>query len=251
MRRQVLGLVVLAALAAGGCVTAPPPPVRLYVHVDRLAADKVQSYEAARLRFASLLRQHGVSDHTGLYLKVGDTTYYAVASFGRWGDLDRLRAQQGRALGHVDHAAVERYWHDSDEALVFPHAGEIWVEQPSVSYVPTGRRLGDAVEVVFEDVAPTAEAAYEAAWRQIAAALARAHYPVERRTYFSSPGTGRMVSFWLAPSAAVARAAPTVAEAVAGVLGVERAAELMRRWRACVVGAESFAVEAQPEMSSF
>jgi hypothetical protein len=239
------------ALAGGCATTAPPPPVRLAVHVDRLAADGVHAFEAARLRFVGALAHAGVSDHTGLYLKIGDSTYYSIVSFGKWRDLDRLAAERKRALARVDPAALHAYWHDSDENLVFPHAGEIWTEQAALSYLPTGRRLGDAVELVLEEVAPTAEAAYEATWKQIARALGQARYPVERRTYFSSPGSGRMVSFWLAPSPAVATAAPTLQQALASVLGAARAAALLQRWHDCVLRAESFPVVAEPRLSSY
>lgn len=238
------------ALAAGGCATAPPP-VRLAVHVDRLAAGEVQRFEAARLRFAAELARRGVSDHTGLYLKIGDSTYYSVVTFGRWRDLDRLAAARRRALGRVDPAALRAYRQDSDASLVFPHASEIWTEQPELSYAPTGRRLGDAVELVLEDVKPTAEEEYAAVWRQIARALGQAHYPVEKRTYFSSPGSGRTLSFWLAPSAAAVQAAPTLQQALAGVLGVAGATALLQRWHDCVLRAQSFAVAAQPAMSSY
>ena len=249
MRGQGGRIAVLALLAAG-CATAPPP-VRLAVHVDRLAAAEVPRFEAARLRFVDELGRHGLSDHTGLYLKIGDSTYYSVVTFGRWRDLDRLAAARRRTLARVNPAALHAYWHDSDASLVFPHASEIWTEEPELSYTPTGRRLGDAVELVLEDVAPTAEEAYAAVWKEIVRALAQAHYPVERRTYFSSPGSGRTLSFWLAPSPAVMRAAPTLEQALAGVLGVARAAALLQRWRACVLAAQSFPVAAQPKMSSY
>jgi hypothetical protein len=238
-------------LAAGCASTTPPPPTRFIVHVDRLAPEKVPGFEAARLRFASLLRDRGVSDKTGLYLKVGDSTYYSLVSFGAWRDLDVMRAAQRQAQKKVGQAALEAYWRDSDVALVFPHAGEIWSEQRSLSYVPTGRRLPDAVQVVIEDVAPAAEEGYEAAWKEIIVALTQARYPVERRSYFSTVGTGRMLTFWLAPSVAVMKAAPTLQQALTGVLGPEKADALLERWRKSVQSAQTFDVEAKPEMSAY
>jgi len=107
-------------------------------------------------------------------------------------------------------------------------------------------RLG--VQVVIEDVKPTAD--YEAAWKPIATALAQAKYPLERRTYFSSYGTGRTLSFWMAPSAAVLKAAPTVEQAVASVVGAERAKALVEAWRACLVATQTLDVEPKLEMSS-
>ncbi len=203
------------------------------------------------MRFAKLLHDHHVSDGTGLYLKVGDSTYYSIVTFGAWRDLDVAREARRRALGKLDRAAVEQYWHDSDVALVFPHAGEIWSEQPTVSYVPTGRRLADAVRVVIEEVAPTAEDAYEAAWKEIAAALARARYPIERRCYLSTVGTGRLLSFWLAPSAAVMKAAPTLQQALTGAVGADQAEALLARWQKSVQSTQTLDVEAKPQMSSY
>jgi hypothetical protein len=97
-------------------------------------------------------------------------------------------------------------------------------------------------------VRPTAD--YEAAWKPIAAALAQAKYPLERRTYFAGYGSGRMLSFWLAPSAAVVKAAPTLQQALTGVVGEERAKALLAAWRACVLSSQTLDVEARPEMSS-
>jgi hypothetical protein len=235
---------------AAGCVMTQPSPARLSVHVDRLAPDKVQAFEAARLRFVGVLRQKGKSDRRGLFLKVGDSTYYSVITFGAWRDLDRLRHDRARAEKAVGKEEAAAYHRDSDAALVFPHASEIWVAQPEVSYVPTGRRLPDAVQLVIEDVKPTAEEAYEAAWKQIARALTEAKYPVERRTYFSAYGTGRMLSFWLAPSPAVVKTAPTLQQALTSVLGADKAHALLEAWRAAVQGSQTLDVEAELEMSS-
>jgi len=251
VRGQVGRIAVLLTLAAGCATTQPPRTTRLVVHVDRLAADRVQAFEAARLRFVDVLKQAGKSDHRGLFLKVGESTYYSIVSFGAWQDLDRLQQERVRAEKKLPRAALAQYDHDCDETLVFPHASEIWVEQPAVSYVPTGRRLPDAVQLVIEDVRPTAEKTYEATWKEIAAALGRAQYPVERRSYFSQYGTGRMLSFWLAPSRAVMKAAPTLQQALVGVLGAEKANALLERWRASVHGSQTLEVEAKPELSSF
>jgi len=162
--------------------------------------------------------------------------------------LEGISAQRRKATQAMGAAASE-YDRLCDETLVYPHASEIWSAEPALSYLPTGRRLGDAVELVIEEVRPTAD--YEAAWKPIAAALAQAKYPVERRSFFSSYGTGRVLSFWLAPSAAVLRAAPTVAQALESVVGAERAQALMSAWHACVLSSQTLAVEPKPEMTSF
>lgn len=209
----------------------------------------MSQFESARLSFAGLLRARGLSDRRGLYLKVGAHTYYSVVSFGRYQELDRLRADRVRALGKIARATTDEYDRLSDESLVFPHASEIWTEEPGLSYLPTGMRLTEAVQVVIEDVKPTAD--YEAAWKPVAEALGKAKYPVERRTYFSNFGSGRTLSFWLAPSVAVMKAAPTLLQALTGVVGAEKAAALLEAWRACVQSSQELEVEARPEMSAY
>jgi len=234
-------------MGAAGCVTTQPPPNRLLVHVDTLDPEKLAQFEQARVQFVSVLRARHKSDRRGLYIKVGTNTYWSVTSFARWRELEQIgdeRAKVTRALARES----EAYDKLCDETLVFPHASELWREEPALSYVPTGRRLEDAVQVVIEDVKPTAD--YEAAWKPIATALAQAKYPLERRTYFSSYGTGRTLSFWMAPSAAVLKAAPTVEQAVASVVGAERAKALVEAWRACLVATQTLDVEPKLEMSS-
>jgi hypothetical protein len=232
-------------MAAAGCATAPPP-ARLAVHVDTLDPQKLQQYEA-RVRFVTQLRVAHQTDRRGLFLKIGNNTYYSVVSFGVWRELDAVGAARRKTTAQMGASATE-YSRLCDESLVFPHTSEIWSAEPALSYLPTGRRLTDAVQVVIEDVKPTAD--YEAAWKAIAAALAQAKYPLERRTYFSSYGSGRVLSFWLAPSVAVLKAAPTIEQAVVGVVGADRAKALLEAWRACVLATQTLDVEPKPEMSS-
>jgi hypothetical protein len=245
--RSQAGLAAIALACTAGCATAPSA-AWLSVHVDTLDPDKIAQFEQARVRFVQLLRQRGTSDHRGLYLKIGDRTYWSVVSFGAFADLDKLRADRTRATQPLG-AALTEYDRLCDETLVFPHASEIWTEEPALSYLPKGRRLSDALEVVIEDVKPTAD--YEAAWKPIAAALKQAQYPIERRTYFSAYGSGRVLSFWMAPSRAVLKAAPTIEQALVATVGEARAVELMRAWRDCVVQQQRLDVESKPEMTSY
>lgn len=199
------------------------------------------------MRWVTLLRTTHRTDRRGLYLKIGGNTYYSVVSFARWRDLETIGDERAKTNAALAGDAKE-YDRLSDESLVFPHTSEIWREEPALSYLPTGRRLTDAVQVVIEDVKPTAD--YEAAWKPIAAALAQAKFPVERRTFFAGYGSGRVLSFWLAPSAAVLKAAPTLQQALTAVVGEARAQELVAAWRACVLSSQTLDVEAKPEMSS-
>lgn len=235
-------------VTAAGCASTQPPPNRLLVHVDTVDPPKLQQFENARAHFVALLRDQRKSDRRGLYLKIGENTFYSVVTFGRWRELDAIGAERRKTNAQMGAAAAE-YDRLSDDALVFPHASEIWSEEPALSYLPTGRRLTDAVELTIEDVKPTAD--YEAAWKPIAAALAQAKYPVERRSYFSSYGSGRVLSFWLAPSRAVRDTAPTIEQVLESVVGAERAKALVAAWRACVLQSQTFDVEAKPEMTSY
>jgi hypothetical protein len=248
VRRQARRLILVAAAVAAGCASTQPPPVRLLVHVDTIDPPRLQQFENARVRWVAELRDKHKSDRRGLYLKIGANTYYSMVTFGRWRELDEVGAARRKTTAQMGAAATE-YDRLCDEALVFPHTSEIWSEEPALSYLPTGRRLTDAVELVIEEVKPTAD--YEAAWKPIAAALAQARYPVERRSYFSSYGTGRVLSFWLAPSAAVRKGAPTIEQALESVLGAERAQSLMVAWRACVSSSQTYEVEPKPEMTSY
>ncbi|HEY1584396.1 MAG TPA: hypothetical protein VGH63_01840, partial [Polyangia bacterium] len=181
------------------------------------------------------------------YMTIGANTYYSVGSFARWRDLETIGDERAKTSASLPSEA-RQYDRLCDETLAFPHTSEIWREEPELSYLPTGRRLTEAVQLVIEDVKPTAD--YEAAWKPIAAALAQAKFPVERRTFFSSYGSGRTLSFWLAPSAAVLKAAPTLQQALTSVVGEERAQALLAAWRACVLSSQTLDVEAKPEMSS-
>jgi hypothetical protein len=233
---------------AAGCATAPPPLTRLYVHVDTLHPDKVEQFETARVSFVRLLRERRISDRRGLYLKIGSNTYYSMVPFGAFRDLDQLRVERTKAVAPLGRA-LEEYDRSCDESLVFPHTTELWTEEPALSYVPSGRKLEDAQQLVIEDVKPTAD--YDAAWKPIAAALAQAKYPVERRTYFSAYGSGRTLSFWLAASRAVLKAAPTIEQALVATVGEARAVELLRAWRECLLHQQTLDVEARPDMTSY
>jgi hypothetical protein len=257
--RQVLRRVrrqdglALCLLLAVGCATMAstkqPPPERLLVHIDTLAPDKLQQFADARRRWVAELRRRGLSDRRGDYLQIGERTFYSVERLGPWRDLDRLGGERRRVMRKMGALGTE-YDRVSDEALVFPHASEIWVEQPELGYLPSGRPLTEALQLVIEDVDPNAYADYEAAWRPIAAALAAAHYPVERRTYFAAYGSGRICSFWLAPSRTVIATAPPIEQLLATQLGTTRAAELMRAWRAALLHVQTLDVAVDPALSS-
>ena len=55
----------------------------------------------------------------------------------------------------------------------------------------------------------------------------------------------------LAPSVAVMKAAPTLQQTLSCVLGQDKADALLERWRKSVQSAQTFDVEAKPELSAY
>jgi hypothetical protein len=251
--RRLTGLVV--ALALVGCATTkgPAAPSRLSVHIDTIAPPSLQRFVDARLKYVAYLKTRGASDLRGTYLQIGEHTFYSVSYFHRLIDLVRHSEESQRRLKRVEAKAEEQYDRDCDASLVFPHMNELWTERGELEYgAPTATALidADAAELVVESVKPTMEAQYWETWPTIKAALATVKYPLTRVTYLASIGSGKLMTFWLAPSEAVLKAAPPLAQALALSVGEARAAELLGRWRECVVATETFHVTVRHDMAS-
>jgi hypothetical protein len=256
-RGLIARALVVAALALGGCATvhasAPEKPRRLAVHIDTIDPGSLQRFVDARLKYVGYLREHGASDLRGTYLQIGEHTFYLVYYFQGWGDLTRHGEEQARRLKNVDEKVEQEYHRDCDESLVFPHLNELWSERKELELgAPSPTALIDAEvgELVIESVKPTMEDQYSDTWPIIKAALEQAKYPLARVTYWANYGSGRMMSFWLAPSQAVLKAAPPLAQALAVAVGEERAAELLQKWRECVVATETHPVTVRHDMAS-
>jgi hypothetical protein len=260
VRREDRGVVfafALLALGLAGCATAQRPagPPRLTVHVDNVDPAKLQDFIDARLKWVSHLKERGASDLRGHYFLVGNHTFYSLVPFADFRELAARGALVERRMRHVDQRAGDEYDRVCDGALIFPHKSEIWAPVPALDYAPpapltlTLTTAGYA-ELVLEDVKPTAQESYERAWGEMRQALAKVAYPLTRVTYFSRYGTGRMLSFWLAPSEGALRAAPTLPQALAAALGPLRAGELIQKWRDAVVQTETESVMPQPAMAS-
>jgi hypothetical protein len=245
---------VAAALALGGCATVKAPaPARLSVHIDTIDPASMQRFVDARLRWVAYLRGRGASDLRGTYLQIGEHTFYSVFTFHKLTDLVRHGRDQLRRLEHVDAKMGQEYDRDSDESLVFPHTSELWTERSELAFgVPSPTALIDAnaAELVMESVKPTMQNQYWDIWPQIKTALEQVKYPLTRVTYLASIGSGKLMTFWLAPSEAVLKAAPPLAQALAVSIGEERAAQLLEKWRACVVATETHRVTVRHDMAS-
>lgn len=217
----------------------------MVVHVDNINAAKVAQFEAARARFVEQLGKRGLDDHRGHYFKVGATTFFSLAPMEDFAGLHALISQRRAAVAKMA-GTVEEYDRLSDEGLVFPHANEIWSARPDLAYLPTGLSLDHAVDLVVEQLHPMCDAG--ALWKPVAQALTQAHYPLERRTYFSAYGTGKMLSFWLAPDV---HAPPdgTLEDAVAQAAGTEQAAALLRGVASCVIHSQRMPVRFMRQMT--
>ncbi len=236
---------VPAAPAVSLAVQAPSV-VRYAVHVDTLDPAKVAQFEDARVAFVKELGRRGTSDDRGLYLRIGKDTYWSVVRFSSWADLDTLGVRRKKAQKELT-GVVEEYDRLSDESLVFPHKNEIWTERLDFSYLPTGRDLREAVRVEIADLKPTAD--YAAAWAPIVTALEKMRYPIERRAFVSSFGSGRLVTFMLARGSELAET-PPLDRALATALGEAEAQKLLADLAACVVATETHEVLARPDMAS-
>jgi hypothetical protein len=235
-----------AAAAVTTASVQAPSVARYAVHIDTLDPAKVAQFEQARVEFVKELGRRGTSDHRGLYLRIGNDTYWSVVRFSSWADLDALGVRRKEAQQQLK-GVVEEYDRLSDESLVFPHKNEIWTERLDFSYLPTGRDLREAVRVEIADLEPTAD--YAAAWAPIAAALEKMRYPVERRAFVSSFGSGRLLSFTLARGSELTEV-PPLDRALAATLGEAEAQKLLGELAACVERTETRDVLARQDMAS-
>jgi hypothetical protein len=252
--RLARGAFAVAALALVGCATtqAPTGPARLSVHIDTLDPALFQHFVDARLKWLAYLRPRGASDLRGTYLQVGDHTLYSVYYFHRWEDLARHGREAERRLRQIPDSVGKEY-DSADSALIFPHTSELWTERKELEFgspSPTALINAEAAELVIESVKPTMADQYWDTWPAIKTALEQVKYPLMRVTYLANYGSGRMMSFWLAPSEAVLKAAPPLAQAVAVAVGEGRASELLKKWRECVIATETHPVTVRHDMAS-
>lgn len=250
----MLSLTAAIALSAAGCATTKDTgPPRMSVHVDTLDPALVKTFVDGRIKFVAHLRAHGDSDLRGTYLQIDDHTFFSLYPFHTWPDLSKHAAENLKRTTHVGKKEADEYDRDSDRSLVFPHKSEIWIEEPDLDYgkpTPTALLEANVASLQIEDVRTTMDQQYWGSWEPIAKALAQVKYPLQRVVYHSFYGSGRILSFWLAPSDAVLKAAPPIAQALALAVGEVRAAELLKAWRDCVIATESHDVIVRHDMAS-
>ena len=243
-------------LALSACASKVGPPRYRVVHIDTLAPEKATQFEAARRAFVVELRRTGASDLRGRFFQVVGVGFLTLRTLARFGELDERGPAVARAMQGVPAEARERYDRLSDEALVFPHASEVWVVDEDLGYAPAGAALTEtsagAARLVIEETRPdtASEERYGAVWEEIKRALGKTRYPLARIAYRSVYGGGRLVTMWLAGSPGELAAAPTVEAALTGELGAARCAELLAAWDACVLRREMHELVPRPDLSS-
>ncbi|MGE0546829.1 MAG: hypothetical protein AB7O24_03840 [Kofleriaceae bacterium] len=255
------------ALAIAACAPAATHPAQISsdrvassayrtVHIDTVAPALKPQFEAARVEWLRHLAAGRTSDQRGVFIAVGDHTFFTLRPFSQFEELDHRGAARRSALSTVDPAALKRYDDQSDAALVFPHRNEIWSYEEALSYRaangPVDECGATAGRLVIESIRPTPpfEAQYQAAWAEIRAALQRVGYPLTRIGYASYYGDGRVFSFWLANSRDQLARAPSIEDALINAVGAATAAELLRRLSECVVATETHEITPRADLSN-
>jgi hypothetical protein len=265
MSRSVLLLAVLVLGAPHGAARPTTPCVALTtpaydasatfraVHIDTLDPRLEGIFEDARRGWLRVLAAHHTTDGRGFFLQRSGNTFLTLRSFTSFAEYDALRAFRAGVAERIgpDGEKAGQQYDRGDMALVAPHNSEVWTRLESFDYHGPGPELSEYtagyLQMVVEQVSSDA---YAEAWQQIRLALAAANYPVSRKTFFSSLGSGKYVTFWLAPSREVFRSAGSPEQAVAKSLGVDKAAALFAAQRTACSDVSVAEVVPRPELAS-
>jgi hypothetical protein len=223
------------------------------VHIDTLDPKLQGVFEEARRGWLQVLVGRHTTDGRGFFLQRGGNTFLTLRSFNSFSEYDALRAFRSSVAERIgpDGERAGQLYDRGDVALLSPHNSEVWTRLEELDYRPPGAELSEYtagyMQLVVEQVSSEQ---YEAVWKQLRAALTDAHYPVGRRAFFSSLGSGKHVSFWLATNReAFLRAGPPE-QAVARSLGPEKAAALFAALRAACSEVSVQEVLPRPELAS-
>jgi hypothetical protein len=232
---------VILALAASGCAAsmtgvtggAAPGggaigPKRRLVHIDHVDPAKASQFEDARRQLLAAYAAQVVHEGTTTLIETKDDDgrpeFLSLRPFGAYAEIDKLNdaaAARAAAIGKE----LDRLDAMTHATLVPPHASEIWLLRPELSYVPAGGATeadASAARITVAQVAPTSGDEYESAAKEVGAALVKEKSPVTRLAFTSSYGTGDYVTLWLARSAADLEAALALT-GVSGAIEKERA----------------------------
>ena len=223
------------------------------VHVDTLDPKLQHVFVEARLQWLKVLVLHRTTDGRGFFLQRAGNTFLTLRSFNSFAEYDALRAFRSGVAERIgpDGEKAGRAYDGGDVALLFPHNSEVWSHLDSLDYrgqvPPLTEYTAGYMQMVVEQVTSDQ---YESAWKQIQAALTAARYPVSRTTFFSSLGSGKHISLWLAPSREAFRSAGSPEQAVAKALGPTQAAALFGTLRAACSEVRVDEVVPRPDLAS-
>jgi hypothetical protein len=200
-----------------------------------------------------VLAAHHTTDGRGFFFQRAGSTFLTLRSFNSFAEYEALREFRATVAARIgpDGEKAGAEYDRGDVALLSPHNSEVWTRLEALDYHGTGPELSEYtagyLQMVVEQVSSEA---YEETWKQIHAALASARYPIGRKTFFSSLGSGKHVTFWLATSQAAFLAAGSPERAAAKSLGNEKAAALFAAVRAARSEVSVSDVMPRPELSS-
>jgi hypothetical protein len=247
-----------AASASVPCVALSTPAydgsARLRaVHIDTLDPRLEGVFEDARRGWLKVLASHHTTDGRGFFLQRAGNTFLTLRSFSSFSEFDALRAFRASVaerIGPEGEKAGQQY-DRGDVALLAPHNSEVWTRLEDLDYRPPGPELNEYTAGYMQMVEEQVNSEhYEEAWKQLQAALTAAKYPIGRRAFFSSLGSGKYVSFWLATSREAFLRAGTPEQAAARSLGAEKAAALFGALRAACSEVSVREVLPRPELAS-
>jgi hypothetical protein len=247
---------VACAAIVGATSFAATADERPYVrvHIDRMPAAKAKQFADARRDWITFVAEKKLFDPWwGTFLEWQGHGFLSLRPFKSLAELERPSPTAPKDEAY--RAAVDRYTEQSDEALVFPHTSQIWAVVPELGYQPEQAAVtlfapcGGTLSI--DTVAPMRdEDAYEESWKKVHDALRKVHYPLTHVVYSTRYGDGRMMSFWLAGSAAAFEQAPPLDKAVADALGAAPAAELLTTLRHSITTSDSAALTCRPDLST-
>ncbi|MDR3385629.1 MAG: hypothetical protein P4L92_01145 [Rudaea sp.] len=223
------------------------------VHIDTLDPHLQHVFEAARIEWLKVLATHNTTDGRGFFFQRDRSTLLTLRSFNSFTEYDALRAFRasvGTRIGPEGEKAGQQY-DQGDVAITFPHNSEVWSRNEAFDYHAPGPALNEYtagfMQMVLEHVRSDD---YEAAWKEMRAALTTVKYPISRIGFFSMLGSGKQISVWLAPDRATFLGAGSPEEAVAKVLGKAKAHALLNRLKEAGSHVEISELVPRPELKS-
>lgn len=256
----IAGLLFASILAAYASVdeirlsTAPYDPKAQFraVHIDTLDPFLQPLFEESRREWLKVLASHHTSDGRGFMFQLDRHTLVTLRSFNSFTEYDALRdfrASIDKRLG--DGGEARRTYDSGDVALRTPHNSEIWERDTDLDYRGNGNPISEYTAGYMQMVVEHVDSnEYGEAWKEIAAALEKAKYPLPRITFSSTLGSGNEISLWLAPDRKAFEEAGTPFHAVEKVLGTARTQALFQRYKAASSELRVHDLIPRPELKS-